>query len=343
MKIKPLQLARYIFLIIIVAIAISRLAPHLGDFHKIVELKDRIHYGWLLAAIATQILQYVGDGWLSKVLLNIVGATAKMKDSMRIASLNVFAAHLLPIGEAGGLAAAYHFYRKLGVTPEKFIFLTLCWTIVTNILLFLMLIVPLFLMPNKPAYLNKTLTYGAIATILIILTLYTGRKVIYTKLEKLLGKYKWFSYLSNFIKERKIYQNLLLKHPGQVIQSLLAGFLYYASNVGTLVFSFLAFDVMPSLEIAVFAYTASLLLGRVTLAPAGIGAAEATLILIFLESTNINSNIILAGTFLYRVISFWLPIPAGFISYYSLRKDTNKKQINSELKEELKEDLIENI
>ena len=61
---------------------------------------------------------------------------------------------------------------------------------------------------------------------------------------------------------------------------------------------------------------------EITLAPAGIGAAEASLILIFLGA-HIDPPIAVGATLIYRFISFWLPIPAGFLAFYSLKKESN--------------------
>lgn len=85
----------------------------MNDFNKLWQLKDTLDYRWIAAAFFSQIFQYVGDGWFSQLLQSDI--KVKIKDSLRIASLNVFAAHILPVGEAGGLAATDHFYRKLGV------------------------------------------------------------------------------------------------------------------------------------------------------------------------------------------------------------------------------------
>lgn len=340
MTIKPLKLLQYFLLFAIVGLAIWRLLPHIQDFNKIYELKDNIHYGWLLAALGTQFTQYIGDAWLSRTLLLLVDVKARMKDSIRIASLNVFAAHLLPIGEAGGVAATYHFYRKLGVTPEKFIFLTICWAVIANLLLFLLLIIPVFFISNKPAFINKSLLLAGGGFVLIGLTLYIGRNIIFVKLEKVFGKYKWFSNISNFFKHSDAYKKLLIENPSTVLQSFLAAGIYHASNVATLAFSFLAFNTLPPLELIVFAYSASLLFGRITLTPAGIGAVEASLILIFTEMTTVNNYTLLAAIFLYRFISFWLPIPAGLLSFYSLTKETRGKKFTTELTQELKDDLI---
>lgn len=321
---KFLKILQYFIIVAIVVLAISRLAPHVQDFDKLWELKDKIDYGWIFAAVFSQIFQYVGDGWFSQLLLKIADIKVKFKDSMRIASLNVFAAHILPVGEAGGLAAAYHFYHKMGVDTEKFIFLTICWTAITHILLILLFIIPSYLLPGMTAVLNTSIIFISIfITSLIILSLYLIRHHVFRKLEKHLGEYKWAKPFFTFAKNRKTYWKRLKDHPWHIFLSIIASLIYYASNIATLAFSFLAFGTLPPMTVIIFAYAASLLFSKITLAPAGIGAAEASLILIFLEA-HIDPAIAIGATLVYRFISFWLPIPAGFFSFYSLKKESKQ-------------------
>jgi hypothetical protein len=323
--VKFVKILQYLLIIAIIALAVIRLAPNINDIGKLWELKDHINYWWIMAALFSQVLQYVGDGWFSQILLKVSDIKVKFKDSMRIASLNVFAAHLLPIGEAGGMAAAYHFYRKLGVTTEKFIFLTICWTVVTNVLLILLFLIPSFFLQDITPALNTSIIFLSILIVMLFLmSIYLVRHHIFRKLEKILGKYRWAKPFFSFARNRRIYLKRIRKHPMMVVKSILASLIYYASNIATLAFSFLALGTMPSMTLIIFAYAAALLFSKITLAPAGIGAAEASLILIFLGA-HIDPTIAIGATLIYRFISFWLPIPAGFISYYSLKKESGTK------------------
>lgn len=325
---KTVKILRYLILIALVVFAVSRLAPHLNDFYKIIELKNQINYFWLTLAVFSQFFQYFGDGWLSQILLGMVHLKFNIKDTFRIASLNVFAAHILPVGEVGGLATAYHFYSKLGVDAEKFIFLSVAWTLITQISLLALFLAPIFFIPNLPISINTSvIIISLLIAALVIASIYVSRHHLFNKIKKFLGKYEWAKPLFTFIHNRGLYKELFFKHPFQIILSLLACLLYYASNIATLAFSFLVFNTLPAISIIIFAYTASLIFSKITLAPAGIGATEATLILIFLEA-NYDPKITLAAVVIYRLISFWLPIPAGFFSFYSLKKEAERREKN---------------
>ncbi len=321
---------RWIIILTLVAIAIWRLTPHLGDFSKVLSLKNQIHPFWLIMALFTQIGQYIGDGWLSQVLLRIIGFRISFKETIKIASLNVFAANILPVGEAGSLATTFYFYKKLGVTVQQIIFLSVSWTIITiSVLISVFLISLLFLpelpsLPITPAY----LLIASIITILIVLDFFIlERKIVlpYIKniLRKYFGKFSFYEELSKFKNNIPEYRKILFRDKILLAQVIIAAQIYYFANIATLSFSFLAFGHTPNLAVVTAAYTISLLLGWVTLAPAGIGAAEATLILIFLHF-KIDAPVALASVLVFRVMNFWLPIPAGALSYFSLKREFAK-------------------
>lgn len=285
-------------------------------------------------ALFAQIGQYIGDGWLSKVLLKIIGFKINFKQTIRIASLNVFAAHILPIGEAGSLATVFYFYRKLGVSIQQFIFLSVCWSIATiSVLISIFLISLLFLpelpnIPIKPIY----LFFVSIIGILLLIDFFIlKRKILLPRLKQFLKKYfgrhEIYTEISKFKNNIPQYRKTLFKDKILLIQIILAALTYYIANITALSFSFLAFGHIPNLAVVATAYAISLLLGWITLAPAGIGTAEATLILIFLHF-KIEAPTALASVLVFRMMNFWLPIPAGAFSYFSLKREIAKKNDN---------------
>lgn len=317
---KWLSIVRYSIFITLIVLALSRLIPQLGDFKEVLQLKNQVNYWYVLAAILTQFVQYMGDAWLSQVLLSIVKTKMTIANAFRIAALNVFAAHMLPVGEAGGMAAAYHFYRKLGVTTDKFIFLSICWGFLTHFVLLSLFFISFLLIPDIPIDIH--LSFAMIVVLVFILVgcviLFTKKSTVKLFVKRYLGKYDWAREAAAFIRNWKTYRNLMINKPGHVFLAVLATTMYYAANVATLGFSFLAFGQMPSVPLLTFAFTASLIIGRLTLAPAGVGTAEATLILIFLQA-GVEAHVAVAATLVFRLISFWLPIPFGAASYISLK------------------------
>lgn len=320
---------RYLLILLLAAIAIWRILPQLKDFHELLNMAKNINVAWIAVAILAQATQYIGDGWLSYLLLKIIGININFSKTTLIASLNVFAAHILPVGQAGVIATVYYFYRKLGVDNQSLIFLTAAWSLSTGLSLIIILLVSVVFLPKIPYlhfHLSTITLYFLAASAVIISVFILYRKSLWPKIEKFLKKHSFAQELLTFLGNIEAHKKAILKNKNLVALSLVAGFIYYAGNIITLSACFLAFGHMPPLPLITFAYFISLIAGWVTLAPGGIGATEATMLIIFSEF-GIEPSLSLAAMLAFRLISFWIPIPAGAISFAILQRSFKKAKI----------------
>ncbi len=322
---------RYLLILLLASIAIWRILPQLKDFREFLGLAENIKIPWLTIAIGAQISQYIGDGWLSYLLLRIIGIKINFTKTTLIASLNVFAAHILPVGQAGVIATVYYFYRKLGVDNQSLIFLTAAWSLSTGISLVIMLVISLMFLPKFPSlpiHLSTITLCLLLAIVLLVLVLLLFRKKLWPKIETFLNKHSFAKEIFTFIANIKIHQNQIVNNKGHAGLSLVAGFIYYAGNILTLTACFLAFGYTPNLSVVTFAYFISLIAGWVTLAPGGIGATEATMLIIFNEF-GIQPSLSIAAMLTFRLISFWIPIPSGALAFAILQRSFKKAKIEA--------------
>lgn len=311
---------RLVLIAILIALAAWKLYPHLGDLSKIYELRHKINYFYLIIGILFQSGQWIGDGLLSQTLLKIINIEMSFKNSFKIASLNVLAAHLFPVGEAGSIATAYFFYKKLGVPTQSFIFLSVCWSAITFAVLIFIFTASIFFLPHLPSINFKLVGIVLLAALILVPSiLFALRKLIWHKFRARLINLSFFKELSEFKANLHQYRKALLSHKLLLLQAALAAFIYYGTNVLTLSFSFLTFGSLPPISLVAFAYALSMIGGWITLSPAGIGASEATLILVFLQF-NQDPTVAVGAVLVFRLISFWIPIPAGLVSYLSLKR-----------------------
>ncbi len=323
-----MRFLRHLLIIALVALAIWRLSPHFSDFSQLPAIAKNVNLIFIALAVLTQLGQYFGDGWLSQLLLRIVGVRINLLKTLQIASIDVFAAHVLPIGEAGVIATAYYFYRKLGVDSQSLIFLSVAWGLITNIVLVILLLLSTIFLPkapNIPIHISQLAAWTIVILTVPTLILFLSRKFSLPKIEKLLQRFGIYKEIMIFLTNFSAHKNAIQKNKMLVAKASLAGLIYYSSNIATLAFCFLAFGSLPPLSVIAFAYFVSLLAGLITLAPAGIGATEATLIIIFHEF-NVEPALSLAAIISFRLISFWLPIPAGAISYFALKRSPKPPQ-----------------
>jgi len=317
---------RYLLMLVLVSFAVLRLKPLINDISLFLKLVENINYSWFILAVFCIFGQYFGDGWLSQILLKIAGVSIKLKDNMKIAVMDVFASHMLPLGDAGAIVTSYYFYKKIGVESHAVVFLTIFWAIFTNLTMFTLLVLSIIFLPkleNFPFHISKLTqiiltTLALVCPILIIL-----RKKLWKLANRFISKYPWFSQFAKDIAKTASYRKIIFKNKTLLLQALLASFIYFAGNIASLTFAFLAFGHPPAISVIAFAYLISLIASFITLAPAGIGSAEAALVLVF-QQFKVEPALALAASLTFRFITSWLPVPFGFLAYKNMVKYPRK-------------------
>jgi uncharacterized membrane protein YbhN (UPF0104 family) len=80
-----------------------------------------------------------------------------------------------------------------------------------------------------------------------------------------------------------------------------------------------ALDIRPQPALVLLAYSASALLGMIPLTPGGLGFVEAGLAGL-LVLTGISAGDAAVATLAYRLVSYWLPLPAGVVAWILARR-----------------------
>jgi hypothetical protein len=81
----------------------------------------------------------------------------------------------------------------------------------------------------------------------------------------------------------------------------------------------IAVGAEPKPSLVLLAYVISSLLGMIPLTPGGLGFVEAGLVAT-LALAGVGGGDASAATLAYRLVSFWLPIPAGLVAYIVYRR-----------------------
>jgi uncharacterized protein (TIRG00374 family) len=97
------------------------------------------------------------------------------------------------------------------------------------------------------------------------------------------------------------------------------------TSVGTIGFDYLALlcalravGANPQPSLVLLAYAAAVVLALIPLTPGGLGFVEAGLVGT-LKLAGVAASDALAATLLYRIVSFWLPLPAAAVAYVLFR------------------------
>jgi uncharacterized protein (TIRG00374 family) len=306
-----------------------------ASYHEIPLLFGEANKGLFLFLALFQVGSYFGDGWLCRVIFEMANLKVKFSNILRVAVLDTFGNQIAPLVGATGIT--YFFYRKLKIPSGTILFLITTFAIFTFLSHFLFFLVSLIFLPKAFLNLIPVEIGPFIAAILIIFFVFIfivlkNRGEIFANILRFFGKLInkiGGRFKKNFlVDEEKIkgfvnnfYQCfvILSKNKIKIPQALFAASVFYLSDILTLYFSFLVFGFHPNFAMMIFGYTISLLLGLLTFVPEDPGVMESSLTLSFV-AIGFPVHISLFSSLLFRLFSYWLPLPLGILSYFSLKK-----------------------
>lgn len=327
---------RYFLTIVLIAVAFFVVYSKFKNvYFDIPLLLKEANKSFLFFLVIFQIINYFGDGWLSKILLSIAGFKVNLRDTLKIAILGVVGNHVAPF--VGGTMITFYSYKKLNIPSAVISFLVFSWSIFVWLIHLLFFLLSLLLLPSL--FFNfispKAVFIAFFALILISFFLFLvfrkrGKNLIWflnifskpkTKVtdflsEKNLSKSKLFE---KFISDFHQCFDFLWKSKNKIPQALFSSLLFYLGDIITLYFAFLVFGFRPNPALLIFGYTLSLVLTLFTLMPGTPGIMEASLMVVFIK-LGLPAHIVLLAALLFRFFSYWLPLPVAIISYWRLKK-----------------------
>ena len=121
--------------------------------------------------------------------------------------------------------------------------------------------------------------------------------------------------LNDFYKDLTWLKNNKLK----ILQPALMQFLKFLSDGLTIFLLFLAFGSLVPIGLGVVAFAFGRLFGLISFIPGGLGAFDASMVLIF-NSLGTPLELALSVMLIYRFFSFWIYFPLGLVFYKQFEK-----------------------
>jgi uncharacterized protein (TIRG00374 family) len=313
-------------LLAIAAVSLYLLLPSLlavfGSWRSLSHLK----WGFAVLVLACEIASYVCLWELDRIALHTRAwfpvATAQLSGNA--------VGRILPAGGATATAFTASMLRRAGVDTGEAV---AAFSASTALQLATTLTLPLLALPailgGAPvSHGLATAAYLGIAVLLVLLAAGTAAFVSDKPLEYAGRAVQWL--LNRTVRRRQHVTGL----PRELLadrdfirttvgdrwkQALLAA----ASNTGfdylALLAALLAVGANPQPSLVLLAYTAAEVLALIPLTPGGLGFVEAGLIGT-LTLAGVPANDAFAATLLYRLVSYWLPLPAGGVAYLLFRQ-----------------------
>jgi uncharacterized protein (TIRG00374 family) len=107
--------------------------------------------------------------------------------------------------------------------------------------------------------------------------------------------------------------------------ALFSSFIFYLSDILTIYFAFVVFGFKPNIFLVIFGFTISFVLSFLTSIPYIPGIVESSLAVVFVN-LGFPANVSILAALLFRLFSYWLPMPFGLTSYLDLRREYGKEE-----------------
>lgn len=300
--------------------AMYLLAPALLEVFSSWDRVSELEPGWLLLAVGCQLVAF----WFVWALQRLVLRTDAWFGVVTSQLAGNAAGRVIPGGAATGAAVQFRLLRSAGVSTAN---ATSGLTAAGLLQLGTTLAMPLIALPallfGAPAprtLLNAALFGGAlfVALFVLVAVAFTGDAVL-SGVGAVVDAAR--RRLPKMSAPSRPTAEVLLRERDSLRSSLGSAWLRAAGySVGRALFDYLtlltaiaAFDSDARASLVLLAFTASSLLGMVPVTPGGLGFVEAGLTGT-LALAGVSAGDAVGIVLLYRLVSFWLPIPIGFVA-----------------------------
>lgn len=336
----PILNFKTLIILFIVIIGIILILPKVVSLQEAVKLLAQVNKPYLLLALLSAFITYSAAAWLLGIILSRTGFKLSFIDRFRIGSIAAFAMHFLPIGTIGEGALDYYFLRAKHVKAGSILITLILRIILTYSAFLLLFLISLLVVPITHASLKLevaviVLAVLVVAGVIYLYYLYRNKKkfrsiwnriisILKKPVEKIIGKPLTEQKKSEVFED--IYKGLHLFSRKKRFSALalLAGLLYWLGDITCFFFVFLSFGYLINFGTLIFSYTLSTLAGMISLIPGGLGVTEGSLGLLF-NSFSVPLSVAVMSILVFRLLSFWIWIPIGFVSYITMAREIAKE------------------
>jgi uncharacterized protein (TIRG00374 family) len=323
--------ARRGVLLILIALIIEYLVvPELVGASKDLNLLGQLNVGWLVAGLVTEGLSLFCYGLLTQAVLPPPGPDDPPRPTLftlfRIDLAAAAVAHVIPAGTLGSAGIGYKLFTAEGIKGSDAAVMMatkgLGSTVVLNILLWLSLVISIPLAGFHPIYVTVAII-GALLLLAIgalVFGITRGGKrasrilcVVGDKIPGLTG-----DRLERGIRDAGVQLSALGRDPRTLLASLTWASLNWILDAASLWCFVAAFGRFLNPVELFAAYGIANIAGALPVTPAGLGVVD-SLTPLLLVSFGATRSVATLGVLAWRLVNFWLPIPAGAIAYISLK------------------------
>lgn len=329
------RIIQTVVLVFILLGAIYFLFPKLVGLGDALSRLDDADPLWIGIAVALNVAAYATYIALFKAVVGGDALRLSWTETYEINMAGVAATLLFSAGGAGGVALTYWALRKAGmarrdVGRRMVAFVSLHYVFYPFALILFGVLLRTGVMNGKGSV-ELTIVPAAVAGLLLILGVLIT--LIPADAEQRLARYAHSERSQHLLQTLgKVPATLgegfrfalgLFTHPSRGGLAVLGAAGFWAFSIGVLWASFHAFGVHVPLAVVVQGFFLGMVANLFPLAPAGVGAVDAGMIGAFVLF-GFPSETVFPAILIFRLVSFWMPIPPGIFAFFQLRHTVHR-------------------
>jgi uncharacterized protein (TIRG00374 family) len=322
--VKPLRRGIVIFALVLIIEYL--VVPELVGASKDLHLLGQVNPAWLAAGAILEGLSLFCYGLLTQAVLPPGAHNPGLSRLFRIDLSAAAVAHVLPAGTLGSAGIGYRLFTAEGIKGNDAAVMMatkgLGSTVVLNVLLWLSLVVSIPLAGFHPIYVTVAVTGAVVLVAVAALGLGITRgaqrasrilRAVGDKIPGLTGER-----LERAVLDTAASLSALARDRRVLAWSLTWASLNWLLDAASLWCFVAAFGRLVNPVELFAAYGIANVAGALPVTPAGLGVVDSVAPLL-LVSFGITRSVATLGVLAWRLVNFWLPIPAGAIAYVSLK------------------------
>ena len=331
----PQRIVQTTLLVLVLLIAIYFLFPKLVGLGDALSRLDDADASWIFIAIGFNVIAIATYIALFKAVVGGDVLRLTWGETYEINMAGVAATLLFSAAGAGGIVLTYWALRKAGMRRREVgrrmvAFITLHYIFYPVALITFGILLRTGVLPGKDSV-ELTIVPAAVAGFLLIVG------VLLALVPPDLGKRA--ARFAHGDRARRITASIgkapatvgegvrfalrLFVNPSRGGLAVIGAAGFWAANIGILWASFQAFGIEVPIAVVVQGFFLGMVANLFPLAPAGVGAVDAGMIGAFVLF-GLPEETVFPAILVYRLVAFWMPIPAGIVAFFQLRSTVQR-------------------
>jgi len=306
-----------------------------------VGLIGHAHAGWLVAAVGAVALLYLCRSLVYRVPLRLLGYTVPWTFLWEVAVIASAVQQLVPSSGASSYAFLTFALNRRGVSSGQASLIALIDTLSYAFAAATLAVISLAYIALTGTLDVKALIAFAPGAVLAAVAVWVyGRQRdkegfirlvlrLKKRVSSWLGATGSDAPVREFLEEYYRGKAVLLRHRRAFAKMIALQYLAVCADAGAVYLSFLALGLHPGLLVVFLGFILSMAAGTVVSAPAGGGSFEVVMSA-YLARQGMDTAQAVAGTLLFRLVSFWIPVAVSGVLMLNFRR--RKKEIRREAK-----------